>query len=451
MAAGVLLVSILAGIVIPLGANERAMTRETVIKRYAAVLYPEALQQLAESEAALGSSAAEPAELLYPVLKTKEQVDLGLFGVVVYDSEGNVVEAVPPSIILPDLPPEDYARLLGGEQISRYDPAFPLGRYFANVSGPEGTRKEPILEVLLPLHGRDATKNRGFVQYFISGTFVASDHNSLAGELAAVDQQIQRKTMEIVALGAVLFGVVLGAAYFVLLRQQVLIDERTEGLVRANFELTLAAKASALGQITSYLMHGIQGPVAGLRAVMAEGASADWRSAAGYAERLQAMVQETVALLGDTEARVSFRLTGAELIESIRQRNCAAAGDRNVTLSLVPGPDTELDSHRGSLLCLIATNLAQNAIAVTPPGRKVEVALRQNGKSLNLVVSDEGPGIPEEIRAHLFEPGRSTRPGGTGLGLAISQLLARQIGASLTLVETGPAGTTFSLTLPLQT
>ncbi|MGD1030407.1 MAG: ATP-binding protein [Opitutaceae bacterium] len=197
-------------------------------------------------------------------------------------------------------------------------------------------------------------------------------------------------------------------------------------------------------------MHGIQGPVAGLRAVMAEGASADWRSAAGYAERLQTMVQETVALLGDTEARVSFRLTGAELIESIRQRNCAAALDRNVTLSLVPGPDTELDSHRGSLLCLIATNLAQNAIAVTPPGRKVEVALRQNGKSLNLLVSDEGPGIPEQIRAHLFEPGRSTRPGGTGLGLAISQLLARQIGASLTLVETGPAGTTFSLSLPLQ-
>jgi signal transduction histidine kinase len=80
----------------------------------------------------------------------------------------------------------------------------------------------------------------------------------------------------------------------------------------------------------------------------------------------------------------------------------------------------------------------------------VEVALRQTDKSLNLVISDEGPGIPDEIRAHLFEPGRSTRPGGTGLGLAISQWLARQIGASLTLVETGPVGTIFNLALPLQ-
>jgi signal transduction histidine kinase len=144
-------------------------------------------------------------------------------------------------------------------------------------------------------------------------------------------------------------------------------------------------------------------------------------------------------------------LNGDELVESIRRRTCASAADRNVALNFVRDARTELDSHRGSLLCLIATNLVQNAVAATPPGRKVEVALRQTADSLNLIVSDEGSGIPEEIRARLFEPGCTTRPGGTGLGLAISHLLARQIGASLRLVETGPSGTTFSLTLPLQT
>ena len=53
------------------------------------------------------------------------------------------------------------------------------------------------------------------------------------------------------------------------------------------------------------------------------------------------------------------------------------------------------------------------------------------------------------MREHLFEPGRSGRPGGSGLGLAISQLLARQIGAMLALDATGPTGTTFTLTLPV--
>jgi signal transduction histidine kinase len=49
----------------------------------------------------------------------------------------------------------------------------------------------------------------------------------------------------------------------------------------------------------------------------------------------------------------------------------------------------------------------------------------------------------------LFKPGGSSRPGGSGLGLAISQLLARQIGAELALVSTGPAGTVFRVTMPL--
>jgi signal transduction histidine kinase len=202
------------------------------------------------------------------------------------------------------------------------------------------------------------------------------------------------------------------------------------------------------------LIHGLQGPVAGLRAVMAErasdlGAASDWKSASDYTERLQGMIQETVAMLGDTGAQVSYVLTGRDLAETIRRRNSAAAADKAVTLEVTGDLVIGLDSHRGSLLCLIATNLVQNAIAATPPGRRVDVALRNAEGAITLFVTDQGSGIPEAVRPHLFEPGRSGRPGGTGLGLAISQLLARQIGASLALLETGPSGTTFRLTLPL--
>jgi signal transduction histidine kinase len=75
--------------------------------------------------------------------------------------------------------------------------------------------------------------------------------------------------------------------------------------------------------------------------------------------------------------------------------------------------------------------------------------LRSDADSASVSVSDEGHGIPEELRAHLFEPGRTSRPGGSGLGLAISRLLARQIGATLVLDSTGADGTTFCLSLPL--
>ena len=123
--------------------------------------------------------------------------------------------------------------------------------------------------------------------------------------------------------------------------------------------------------------------------------------------------------------------------------------EKGIRLEVEHGFAEMLDSHRGSLLCLIASNLVQNAIAATASGRRVAVSLTREGARVQLKVEDEGTGIPDSVRAHLFSPGRSSRPGGSGLGLAISQLLARQIGAELALVSTGPGGTVFSLTMPL--
>ena len=146
---------------------------------------------------------------------------------------------------------------------------------------------------------------------------------------------------------------------------------------------------------------------------------------------------------------MTFALTGHELADITRQRSVALAEKKGVVFTVEGGFDQSLDSHRGSLLCLITSNLVQNAIDATDPGRRVGVAFRNGDGTVQVTVADEGRGIPAELRDHLFEPGRSGRPGGSGLGLAISRLLARQIGATLALESTGPAGTTFRLTLPV--
>jgi signal transduction histidine kinase len=244
--------------------------------------------------------------------------------------------------------------------------------------------------------------------------------------------------------------VLVGAAYVMLARADRVIAERTSKLQRANFDLTLAAKTSALGQITSHLVHGLQGPVAGLRSMVVtdEGASTrDWKAAAGYAEQMQSIIEETVALLGDQTTATSYELTGRELADTIRRRNATAAAAKQVTLRVDEPVSCTIDSHRGGLLCLIASNLVQNAIEASAEQSEVRVSIRPDDAGLSLVVSDAGPGIPEEIRDHLFEPGYSRRVGGTGLGLAISQLLARQIGATLVLEKSSSEGTTFRVTL----
>ena len=67
-------------------------------------------------------------------------------------------------------------------------------------------------------------------------------------------------------------------------------------------------------------------------------------------------------------------------------------------------------------------------------------------------VTDDGPGLPEQVRRNLFQPFTgSTRVGGSGLGLSIARDLMRGHGGDVELGRTGKDGTTFRLTLPVET
>jgi len=431
LATAILLVAIFTFMVVRFRTELREEIRQKIIERDAAVLYPVALQQVAEAEAANPLDFSASSRLANVFRSANQQ---GMLAVAVFDDEGRTLQAVPSSMLFVELPANDYLRLLGGTPISRYHAAFPLDRYFAGVSPQK--REAPVLEVLLPLHGNNSPQPLGFVHYYI-------DARPLAAELSIIDKRIESQTTATLAIGTILITAVLGLAYFGLRRAQQAVAEKNEYLIRSNFELTLAAKASALGQITSHLIHGLQGSVAGLRAVVASHdnalqASQDWQSAAGYTDRMQSLIQETVGLLGDAEAHARYELTGRELADTIRQRNAAQASNKGVLLSVRDNFSQTLDSHRGSLLCLIAANLVDNAIFATSSGRNVDVDLSNSGNRFTIIVTDQGGGIPDPIRANLFQPGRSTKPGGTGLGLAISRLLARQIGAELTLTHTSP-------------
>jgi signal transduction histidine kinase len=438
---GAILVAIFASLVIRFRADLQSEIHQKIIERDAAVLYPMARLQVEDSEASRADKTSNLYAPLTALLKSARQE--GMLAIAVFDPDGSTIETVPATQLFVELEMDDYLRLQGGESITRYHPAFPLDQYFVGVAPDQ--RQAPVLEVLLAIRSHSSSAILGFVRYYI-------DARPLSHELALIDQRIYRQTAVTLGLGALLVALVMTAAFFGVQRAQRVIAERNERLTRANFELTLSAKASALGQITSHLIHGLQVPMAGLRAVVtgreADQSGPDWATVAGYTERMQSLIQETVALLGDAGAHASYELTGQELAATIRSRNQPAAADKGVLLEVGPGFPGKLDSHRGSLLCLIACNLVQNAITATAPGRRVAVSLDENSGVVVLKVRDEGSGIPDSVRQHLFKPGRSSRPGGSGLGLALSQLLARQIGANLVLLSTGPDGTVFSLTLP---
>jgi two-component system sensor histidine kinase QseC len=114
-----------------------------------------------------------------------------------------------------------------------------------------------------------------------------------------------------------------------------------------------------------------------------------------------------------------------------------------------PDADPVVRGERDKLACL-ARNLLDNAARYAPTGSAVRVELVSRGGAASLAVSDQGPGIPPELRERVFEsyyriPGAAGE--GSGLGLAIVREIAAQHGASVEVGEAaGGRGARFTVT-----
>ena len=123
-----------------------------------------------------------------------------------------------------------------------------------------------------------------------------------------------------------------------------------------------------------------------------------------------------------------------------------------VTLSLAatgPGPTALGDSV---LVEWALEAVIKNAIdALSGRGGRIDVAVEATARTARVTVCDDGPGVAPDVRARLFEPGVSTKPGGWGIGLALARRIVEQQHAGRLLYRPGPngAGAEFVLEFPL--
>ena len=127
------------------------------------------------------------------------------------------------------------------------------------------------------------------------------------------------------------------------------------------------------------------------------------------------------------------------------------ADDVNVAIEVVDG-----EAMRGAVpsvtLTRLCVALVDNAIQHAPPGSGIRVSSRAVGQSVEIRVSDQGPGIREADAERIFERfARSDETGrrrGFGLGLALVREVATRYRGTVSVETTSPQGTTFLLVLP---
>lgn len=146
----------------------------------------------------------------------------------------------------------------------------------------------------------------------------------------------------------------------------------------------------------------------------------------------------------------------APIVETVMENTAAAAAAKSIVMTQRVEPDLPRVEGDANRLHQVLANLVSNAVKFTPPGGRVDIALRRAGESVRLTVSDTGDGLAPDVAPYIFDRFRQadstlTREhGGLGLGLSIVHHIVERHGGSVTASSEGLGrGTTFSVTLPI--
>jgi two-component system C4-dicarboxylate transport sensor histidine kinase DctB len=170
-------------------------------------------------------------------------------------------------------------------------------------------------------------------------------------------------------------------------------------------------------------------------------------SIASLTERIGVITSDLkiLARKGRTAAEpVSIRLVIEGAVVLLRSRFAGRMDALDIRLPeeavLVSGSRIRLEQ--------IVINLLQNALEAVEDVEqgRVEVQTQVVGDEVVLTISDNGPGIAQDIHEQLFSPFNTSKEGGLGLGLVISRDIASDYGGRIC-VETGDGGTCFSVYL----
>jgi signal transduction histidine kinase len=176
------------------------------------------------------------------------------------------------------------------------------------------------------------------------------------------------------------------------------------------------------------------------------------REDAGRLREIVAGLLEVARLESGRDRLDLHPVAPAELVAASAEPLAAAFADRGVALALAVDPAAPAVLADPARARLVLDNLLRNALEHTPPGGRVAVGAAAAADRVRFTVADDGPGIPSEHLAHVFErfarvPGSA--PGGAGLGLSIAREVVLAHGGEIRAESRPGEGATFTFDLPI--
>lgn len=252
-------------------------------------------------------------------------------------------------------------------------------------------------------------------------------------------------------------GLVRGAALF--FKDLTLVEQAEE-------RDRLRDRLAALGEMAAMIAHEVKNPLAGievmaglLRRQLAD--RPDLQSMAGdiisEAKMANAIVLEVLDFVRPIRLQVDHTTIQQVVQDAIGQ------ADRKLThraTALTLDIPSDLPPIQGDhqQLCQLVTNLLINACEAQSGGGAVHIRAEtraaadddERPATVALHISDDGPGIPDEIRDRIFSPFFSTKPQGSGLGLAIVRKIVGAHEGWIDVAAASGRGTMFTVTLPVR-
>lgn len=237
-------------------------------------------------------------------------------------------------------------------------------------------------------------------------------------------------------------------------------------------ELEEKRNMAKLGQASRELAHDLSNPLTvvissvellgrELKKVESSLKSSDQsESALEYITVIEEGLERCTELLGvwrNLEKNNDMELSPCQLypfLNKTRREAEAMIGDRDIELTFhTDGIEDVVIQADALQLHRTVINLLGNAMdAVSPKSGKVRLKTTLRSHGVNIEISDNGPGIPEELLEKIFEPYFTTKEEGkgTGLGLYISQRIVERHNGVLTVQNADPCGAVFHIELPFE-